>query len=87
MEINDLIGKHALGFKFETGNGLLWPNIMYNEIGNKGRIIEIKDIGIKIVKLKFASGYSCWYPIDHPDFKIVDEDALVQGEKLLFSIV
>jgi len=87
MEINDLVGKHALGFKFNDLRYTTFVPSMHKFIGQVGKIIEVSGGHIPLVRIKFPSEHSCWYPINHPDFKIVDEDAPVQGEKLLFSIV
>jgi len=86
MEINDLVGKHILGFRFDDTGNPGFTRHMSELIGKKGKIVKVGGSG-KNVDVQFED-FSCyWYPIDHPDFKIVDEDTPVQGEKLLFSIV
>jgi threonine dehydrogenase-like Zn-dependent dehydrogenase len=86
MEINDLVGKHILGFRFDAVGDPGFTKNMSKVIGKRGKIIGVGVSG-KNVGVEFEDDSYYWYPIDHPDFKIVDEDAPVQGEKLLFSIV
>lgn len=86
MEINDLLGKHILGFRFDNEGSPNFTNHMSELIGKRGKIIGVGRLG-KNVNVQFEDSTAYWYPVNHPDFKIVDEDAPVQGEKLLFSIV
>jgi predicted aconitase with swiveling domain len=86
METDNLVGKHILGFNYIDLKHLSYLRVMDEFVGKKGKIIKV-DFSRRIVEIKFDSYASFWYPVDHPDFKIVDEDTPVQGEKLLFSIV